>query len=54
MVCYDCLNFELVNIRLRGHTYLEGLFDIILILCSSFTKYDNIFLSYVQFEYMLI
>jgi hypothetical protein len=23
MVCYDCLNFELFNIRLKGQTYFE-------------------------------
>jgi hypothetical protein len=38
MVCYDCLNFELVSIRLKGHTCSDNTFDVILILCLSFIE----------------
>jgi hypothetical protein len=44
MVYYDCLIFEIVYIRLGGHTYLDmETFDFILILCFYFTlKHEEI------------
>lgn len=44
MVCYDSVVFELDNIRLGGHTYLNmETFDCIVILCFYFTlKHETI------------
>jgi hypothetical protein len=52
MVCYDYLNFKLLSIRLKRQIYFKGFFYIILILYSSFTEYESIFVSATFFEIM--
>jgi hypothetical protein len=49
MVYYECLNFDLISIRLRGQTYLRGLFDVFWFCVSLSLKHETIFFLAIFF-----